>query len=468
MFFGRDREFSKLNQLYNSNQFEFVVFYGRRRVGKTTLINEFVSDKKSAYFMAIEGTKQENLKGVSEAVLSLGESVSVNLAPSFTEYDALLNYIDQLAKSGERLIIAIDEYPYLAASYPAISSMLQSHIDQCWKDSNLFLILCGSSMSFMEEQVLGYKSPLYGRRTAQFKIKPFTFFESKQMYPDYTPEDQAILYGVTGGIPEYLTRINPKLSIDENIVQLFFDESGRLFEETSNLLKQELKDPASYHSIITAIASGASRMNEIATKTGLESSGCSNQIATLIALGIVRKEYPITDQPTSRKTIYRLQDSMFLFWYRFVRPNMSNISRGMGQLVYDNQVKPQLNDFMGSIFEEICQQYLYIPNVFLSLPFTLGNVGRWWGNNKVEKRQEEIDIMSVDNEHAFMCECKWRNELQGKEVLQKLMQRGELFSYPHKYYYVFAKRGFTQEAVEWAENVKNIKLVTYMDIYQNN
>ena len=468
MFFGRDREFSKLNQLYNSNQFEFVVFYGRRRVGKTTLINEFVSDKKSAYFMAIEGTKQENLKGVSEAVLSLGESVSVNLAPSFTEYDALLNYIDQLAKSGERLIIAIDEYPYLAASYPAISSMLQSHIDQCWKDSNLFLILCGSSMSFMEEQVLGYKSPLYGRRTAQFKIKPFTFFESKQMYPDYTPEDQAILYGVTGGIPEYLTRINPKLSIDENIVQLFFDESGRLFEETSNLLKQELKDPASYHSIITAIASGASRMNEIATKTGLESSGCSNQIATLIALGIVRKEYPITDQPTSRKTIYRLQDSMFLFWYRFVRPNMSNISRGMGQLVYDNQVKPQLNDFMGSIFEEICQQYLYIPNVFLSLPFTLGNVGRWWGNNKVEKRQEEIDIMSVDNEHAFMCECKWRNELQGKEVLQKLMQRGELFLYPHKYYYVFAKRGFTQEAVEWAENVKNIKLVTYMDIYQNN
>ena len=468
MFFGRDREFSKLNQLYNSNQFEFVVFYGRRRVGKTTLINEFVSDKKSAYFMAIEGTKQENLKGVSEAVLSLGESVSVNLAPSFTEYDALLNYIDQLAKSGERLIIAIDEYPYLAASYPAISSMLQSHIDQCWKDSNLFLILCGSSMSFMEEQVLGYKSPLYGRRTAQFKIKPFTFFESKQMYPDYTPEDQAILYGVTGGIPEYLTRINPKLSIDENIVQLFFDESGRLFEETSNLLKQELKDPASYHSIITAIASGASRMNEIATKTGLESSGCSNQIATLIALGIVRKEYPITDQPISRKTIYRLQDSMFLFWYRFVRPNMSNISRGMGQLVYDNQVKPQLNDFMGSIFEEICQQYLYIPNVFLSLPFTLGNVGRWWGNNKVEKRQEEIDIMSVDNEHAFMCECKWRNELQGKEVLQKLMQRGELFLYPHKYYYVFAKRGFTQEAVEWAENVKNIKLVTYMDIYQNN
>lgn len=466
MFFGRSREFTKLEELYKSNQFEFAVFYGRRRVGKTTLINEFVADKKFAYFMAIEGTKQENLKGLSASVLTFQDSDDAVIKPSFGDYEELLSYIDQLARSGERLIIAIDEYPYLAASYPAISSMLQSHIDQCWKDSNLFLILCGSSMSFMEEQVLGYKSPLYGRRTAQFKIKPFTFFESKQMYPNYEPEDQALLYGITGGIPEYLSRINPEVSIDDNIIRLFFDESGRLFEETSNLLKQELKDPASYHSIITAIASGASRMNEIATKTGLESSGCSNQITTLIALGIVKKEYPITDTPTSRKTIYRLEDSMFLFWYRFVRPNISNIIRGMGTTIYETQVKPQLNDFMGSVFEEMCQQYLYIPEVFLSLPFTLGNVGRWWGNNKIEKRQEEIDIMSIDGDNAFMCECKWKNEPQGMDVLQKLVKRGELFAYPNKYYYVFTKRGFTDEAIEWVAGVQNLQLVTYEELYR--
>lgn len=468
MFFGREREFKKLDELYGSNQFEFAVFYGRRRVGKTTLINEFIKDKKSAYFMAVEGTKQESLKGLSTSIMSIKEGGNSTIAPSFVDFEELLLYVDQLARSGERLIIAIDEYPYLAASYPAISSMLQSHIDQCWKDSQLFLILCGSSMSFMEEQVLGYKSPLYGRRTAQFKIRAFTFFESRQMYPNYTEEEQALIYGVTGGIPEYLSRINPSLSVDDNIIQLFFDESGRLFEETSNLLKQELKEPASYHSIITAIASGASRMNEIATKTGLESSGCSNQIATLIALGIVKKECPITESSTSRRTIYRLEDSMFLFWYRFVRPNMSNIMRGMGEVVYEMMVQPHLNDFMGSVFEDICQQYLYVPEVFLSLPFTPGNMGRWWGNNKIEKRQEEIDIMSVESNHALMCECKWRNEVQGIEVLQTLVNRGELFAYPNKYYYVFAKRGFTDEAVQWANMTPNMDLIAFEDIINAN
>ena len=140
-------------------------------------------------------------------------------------------------------LIAIDEFPYLAASYPAISSMLQSHIDLHWKNSHLFLILCGSSMSFMEEQVLGYKSPLYGRRTAQFKLHPFTFFEARKMLTGFSPEEQAVLYGVTGGIPEYLSRISQTQTMDENILELFFDESGRLFEEPVNLLKQELREP---------------------------------------------------------------------------------------------------------------------------------------------------------------------------------------------------------------------------------
>ena len=248
MFIGRSRELNKLNALYNSNQFEFAVFYGRRRVGKTMLINEFIERKKAVYYMAVEGTKKENLTGLSKAFLQ------DSLAPlsQFGDYEDLLAYIDQLALTGERYIIAIDEFPYLAASYPVISSLLQKHIDHCWKNSNLFLILCGSSMSFMEEQVLGYKSPLYGRRTAQFKIHPFTFFEARQMLAAFTSEEQAVLYGVTGGIPEYLSRINPRISLDKNLIELFFDESGRLFEEPVNLLKQELREPATYHSIILA------------------------------------------------------------------------------------------------------------------------------------------------------------------------------------------------------------------------
>ncbi|MCI7789393.1 MAG: ATP-binding protein [Lachnospiraceae bacterium] len=462
MFVGRERELKKLNNMYKSEQFEFAVLYGRRRVGKTTLIREFMKEKQGVYYMSVEGAKKENLNGLSKALLLQGELQKSTA--EFQDYEALLNYIDSIALSGQRVIIAIDEYPYLAASYPAISSMLQSHIDCCWKNSRIFLILCGSSMSFMEEQVLGYKSPLYGRRTAQFKIHPFTFFESRQMLRSFSPEQQAILYGVTGGIPEYLSRVNETLSMDENMIQLFFDESGRLFEEPVNLMKQELKEPMTYHSIVSAIASGASKLNEIATKTGLETSGCSNQLSSLIALGIVCREIPATESVTSRKTLYSLADSMFLFWYRFVRPNVSSISRGVGEQVYQTLVLPQLNDFMGQVFEEMCKQYLFLPDIYQILPFPIGEIGRWWGNNPKARRKEEIDLMSISDKKALFCECKWRNEKAGNTVLETLMERGELFSYPDKYYYIFSKSGFDDAIISLTQNYKNVKLIDFKDM----
>ena len=458
MFVGREREFKKLNSLYESNHFEFAVFYGRRRVGKTTHIKEFIKGKDACYYMAIEGTKAENLAGLSSAVLSSENSIS------FADFEDLFKYVDRTCQE-RRQILVIDEYPYLAASYPAISSLLQSHIDNCWQNSKLFQILCGSSMSFMENQVLGYKSPLYGRRTAQFKLHPFTYFEARQMLPSYTTEEQAILYGITGGIPEYLQRINPAKSMNDNILELFFEESGRLFEEPTNLLKQELKEPASYHSIISAIASGSSRVNEIATKTGLETSGCSNQLTSLISLGIVKKEFPITEKENSRKTLYSLNDNMFLFWYRFVRPNLSAIARDAGAAIYENIVKPQLADFMGKIFEEICIQYLFQPEIYATNPFPIGNVGKWWGTNPFSKIQEEIDIVALYDDNVILGECKWRNQPVDTGMIQKLLERGQLFPYFQKYFYIFSKTGFTDSARELGLQ-HNIRMICFEDMNQ--
>lgn len=451
MFVGRERELDKLNRMYHSNQFEFAVLYGRRRVGKTTLIREFMKDKEGFYYMSVEGTGKENLYGISKILLQEKTSVSGMDGIAFNTYEAVMEYIDSLARTGKRIIIAIDEYPYLAASYGAISSMIQSHIDSVWKESQLFLILCGSSMSFMEEQVLGYKSPLYGRRTAQFKIHPFTFFEARRMLAGYESEEQAVLYGVTGGIPEYLSRIDKSATVSENIIELFFEESGRLFEEPVNLMKQELREPMTYHSIISAIAAGASKLNEIATKTGMETSGCSNQLTSLIALGIVRKEVPVTEGTASRKTLYCLADSMYVFWYRFVRPNLSAIMQGVGGQIYESVVKPQLSDFMGQVFEEICRQYFYLPFVYKTLPFPVGKIGRWWGNNPKNKRQEEIDLMAVFESETILGECKWRNEKVDSKVAQVLLERSQLFHYPKKYFYIFSKSGFTEELIRQKE-----------------
>lgn len=466
-FVGRDREIKKLHTLYQDEGFQFVVIYGRRRVGKTMLINEFLKGKRSAYYMAVEGTAKENLTGISKALLT--EGASDFYMPEFSDFESLLLYIDHLCKNSdgqERLVIAIDEFPYLAASYPAISSMLQSHIDQCWKNSNLFLILCGSSMSFMEEQVLGYKSPLYGRRTAQFKLHPFSYFEAKEMLSEFSTEEQAVLYGVTGGIPEYLSRIRSNQSMDDNIKELFFDESGRLFDEPGNLLKQELQDPSSYHSIITAIAGGASRLNEIATKTGLASSGCSAQIQSLITLGIIKKETPLTEGIKSRKTLYQLEDFMFLFWYRFVRPNLSGIMRGIGETIYEVSVKPQISHFMGYIFEEICKQYLYLPQIYMTLPFPAGEFARWWGNNPKKKRQEEIDLMAENGLEAIFGECKWRNELADVDILETLQERSGLFHYQKQSYMIFSKTGFTEKLKLREQEEENVRLISFEDMNQ--
>lgn len=445
LFAGRQKELNKLESMYREEGFQFSVIYGRRRVGKATLIAEFAKDKPAISYISIEGTMKENLEGLSRAVMRRSGSDAV-----YSDFEILFTDIDRMSKK-ERIILSIDEYPYLAASYPAVSSLIQRHIDTCWKDSGLFLILCGSSMSFMENQVLGYKSPLYGRRTAQFRIRPFTFFESREMLMGFEPEEQAVLYGVTGGVPEYLSRIGNHLSVDENLISLFFDDNGTLFEEPVNLLKQEMRDPASYHSIISAIAGGASKLNEIAVKTGLESSACSNFMTSLIQIGIVEKERPITEKENSRKTIYHLQDSMFLFWYRFVRPNITAISMGTGEFVYSEFVKPQLNAFMGSIFEEICRQYLYRPDICRSLPFFFGRLGRWWGTNPVKKQEEEIDIAALGENRMLLGECKWRNAKVDAKVLETLLERGELFAYPQKYYYVFSKSGFEKNTDSLAE-----------------
>ena len=460
MFIGREKELKTLDRLYQSDQFEFVVIYGRRRVGKTALINHFIDDKQAIYFMGVESNEKQNLENFSKSIIEFSSGIQAET--SFSSYQAALEYVFKLAEK-ERVILAIDEYPYVARSSKSLASTLQMLIDKYKDHSKLMLILCGSSMSYMEDHVLAYKAPLYGRRTAQMKILPFDFEECCTYLSRLSDEDKAYIYGIVGGTPQYLLQINDKLSVEDNIKNTYLNPTSFLYEEPLNLLKQEVREPAIYNAIITAVATGHSRMSEISTKVGESTTVCSGYLKNLIDLGIIKKETPYGEK-TSKKSIYSIEDNMFYFWYRFVPDNMSAIARGAATLVY-RRIKAQLNDYMGRVFEEICAQYLWKLLLEGNVPIEFTSLGRWWGNDPRKRAQTEIDIVGEqDSSSAIFAECKWRNENVDLDVLETLVDRSRLFHYTKMHYFMFSKTGFTKRCMEKAEEMGNVTLVSYEDI----
>ena len=459
MFIGREQELNTLNKLYHSDKFEFAVIYGRRRVGKTALLSEFTKDKETVFFTGVETNAKQNLENFSKCIMEYRTGMAFD--SSFASFQSALEYVFELART-KRIVLVIDEYPYVARASKSLASTLQLLIDKNKDSSMLFLILCGSSMSYMEDHVLAYKAPLYGRRTAQLKIKPFDFFESCRYFTGFSDFDKALAYGIVGGTPQYLLQIDDRLSIEENIKNTHLNPSSSIFEEPNNLLKQEVREPAIYNAVITAIAAGCSKMNEISNKIDEDTSVCATYIKNLITLGIIKKESPYGEK-SSRKTIYSIEDNMFRFWYRFVPENTSVISRGAADLAY-KRIAPELSSYMGSVFEEICKQYLWKLLLEEKCAVNFNDLGRWWGTNPKTRTQEEIDIMGTDKDSALFAECKWTNEKVDLSVLETLAERSGQFRYRNKHLYLFAKTGFTKGCIEKAAEMGNVTLVEFEDM----
>jgi AAA+ ATPase superfamily predicted ATPase len=316
----------------------------------------------------------------------------------------------------------------------------------------------------MEKQVLGYESPLYGRRMARFKLEALHYREIAAFHPDMTPEQLSLIYGITGGIPHYINKLGVRGDIDAALLENFFEPSAYLFEEPENLLKQELREPAVYNSIITAIAGGASRANEIATKVGIESAKCAKYLNVLLELGILQKETPLTEKP-GRKTIYTIKDQFFRFWYRFVPRNMTAISSGRIANVYERAVKAHLHDHMGLAFEEMCKEYLlYYAD---DLPIELSDIGQWWGTDSAARKEVQIDIVGSQTESSeyLIGSCKYRNEKIGTDELDLLRHYANVFGKGSRYhYYIFSLGGFTDPLLECGKRGE-VTLLTLDELY---
>ena len=455
MFVNRVIELDLLEKRFASGKAEFFVLYGRRRVGKTELLARFCEGKRSIFFVADLGSEISLRTALSGAVNALHFGAGAASA-IYSTWEDLFQALAQAAQH-ERLVVVLDEFPYLVASYPPLASTLQRIWDQFLKNSQIMLVLCGSYIGMMEEAVLGYKAPLYGRRTGQFLLEPLQFKDARLFYAGFDLEDQVRAYAVYGGTPAYLQTLQTNLSLAENIRDGILSRGSYLYDEVRFVMQQELREPRNYFAILEAIAAGKTRLNEIKQSTGIE--GATSYLDTLQQLHLVERLVPVTEsQPhKSRRGIYRLKDHYLRFWFRFVHPNRSQLERGGVQGVLESQVLPQLEQFTGLAFEEVCRQALWGLGLSGALPFTPHKLGNWWNAN------EEIDLAALDDEQAMLVECKWSSKPVGSNILEELERKNRLAAPElgkRKICYGLCSRsGFTDQLVEQAGQRLDVMLL---------
>ncbi|RKU28839.1 ATPase [Candidatus Poribacteria bacterium] len=470
MFLNRESELEALEQRYQSGNAEFFVIYGRRRVGKTELLLQFCKNKKSIYFIASQLNEQDHLRQLKELA---GNVIDDPLLQSmrFTDWETTLIYFSQKSQE-ERLIIVLDEFQYLCEDNTALPSLIQRFWDLTGKNSNLFLILCGSQVGFMEREVLSEKSPLFGRRTGQLQLMPLSYRNSTLFFPGYNTKEKIMVYCILGGIPAYLKRFEINYSrnshqnidnpIKHNIINEMLTPQGYLFDEVNFLLRMELREIRIYSSILQAIAGGATRINEITQRVNLDQAKTNKYLSVLRDLRLVNRVIPITERAPekSRKGIYKISDNYLNFWFRFILPNRSLIETGNSQLVYQQLIEPFLSDYMGLLFEELCRQYvsLYWEEKLKIAPLRIGS--HWDANC-------EIDLLThnMDGSHWFG-ECKWWNKPVGVNVLNQLIDKST--KVPDEWgekprYVLFSLSGFN-ESLRQRANDEDVILIELDDL----
>lgn len=444
MFRGREYELNVLQNLYDSDVFQFIPIYGRRRVGKTSLIKKFIEGKKSIYFSAVTGTDEINLTLLNELVT--GEI-------KYQRFDRILEKIEEIS-NGRRLILVIDEFPNLISDAKHNMGLLNNFIESVKETSKLFIILCGSSLSIMENDVLGKKSPLYGRRTGQMEIEPFDFSSSASFLEGFTEEEKIAIYGLVGGIPYYLEQFDGNLSFKENIITKYIDPVSVLGKEADLMFIEDFRKPADYYSIIHSMAKGNMQISDISNDTGIDRTSVSHYLDNLILLKMVRKETPFGTR-NSKKTRYVVSDLLLRSHFKFIYPRFVDISGKDLDTAY-SYLEDHLSEYLGHVFEEICEQYLRRNGYW--------ETGKWWG--KIKSIEEEIDIIAANDTAIVFVECKYRNELSDANVIDTLIDRSSAIKDEgrERRYAVFSKSGYTDVAKNKAKK-NNVMLYGLDDLF---
>lgn len=466
-FIGREKELNFLESLYASNKFEMLIMHGRRRVGKSYLLSHFagIHKENAIYFCADKSSQKSNVENFCKELDNV--SGKGGFTSAFTQWKEVYSFIGSL-EIRNKLVIIIDEFTYLYHSNKAFDSELQNAIDNILKNKNIFLILCGSEVSVIEELFDTQSKPLYGRKTADLKLLPFTYKEARKFFPRYSNEESLYAYSILGGIPLYLSLFDDRLSIKENIIRNCLSTTGYLFSEVDTLLRMELKETHLYKNILMAINAGASTFSNIRHQIDEEPAKISKYINVLIDLEIIKREVPCGEKEKSRNTLYSINDNYFAFYFMFIYKHL-NMLNGLisPSLYYERELtKEKLNSFVGHRFEGICETYLKEKFYMGRMAFQAEQLGRWWGPNPILKKSEEIDIIALDDENVVFCECKYRETPFDEKQLSDLLDSSLCINRRNKYYVIFSKNGITSGVREKIEGNPQYMVVDLNELYE--
>ncbi len=444
-FVNRKEELEILERFYKEDKFHFIPIYGRRRIGKTRLVQEFIKDRPAIYFLADSVAEHEQLRNLGREVGTFFEDILAQRG--FDDWHQFFDYLKRKIKT--RTILVIDEFPYLVNSNKGISSIFQKGIDEYLNDTKLFLILMGSSVGMMEKEVLFYKAPLYGRRTGSLEMKEMAFGCLKEFFPKKGMDDLVSIFGVTGTIPAYLEKLDPEKDIFHNIEEQILSKETFLYNEVEYILREELREPRNYFVILRSIAQGKRKLSEIINDTGFEKSLLSRYLEILRSLRFVEKEVPVTEKypEKSKLGLYRIHDRFFEFWFKYVFPNRSKLEIGKGTEVL-RLIKETFDQHLSFAFEDICRQHCL--ELMREGRIRFSSIGRWWQKN------EEIDIVALDeeNKEIYFGEAKWSRKPVGIDILDDLKRKAALVDWNKgkrkEHFMLFSKSGFTEAVLKTA------------------
>jgi AAA+ ATPase superfamily predicted ATPase len=436
-FVDRDIECEQLSECYESETADFIVIYGRRRLGKSELVRQSISDRDDAvYYQAVESTAQNQLEQFVDAATAQFSSLQ-NIR---RDWEALLE-----ALGDEDAVVVIDEFPFLIEEDESLPSRIQRVWDMQLQETGMTLVLVGSSISVMEDKVLSGSAPLYGRQTARIDLGPISMADARQFFPEYDPETAITAWAIYGGTPYYLQTIDPAQQLDTNVQQTILSEQGLLYSEPEFLLRTELRQPNTYFSILRALAHGRRTPNEIAGMAGVEAASLSTYLQKLRRLRLVERHIPVTESPTSSKRgRYRIAAPLFRFWFRFVYSNQDQLHM-LGDDAYDELVSPELADYVSPLFERLCQRAL--PDL---IERQFRDVGQWWFKN------QELDVLGLTDDGLVAGECKFTSTPVSEGVLASLERTTSAVRWSEEpadgetLYVLFSRSGYTDDLTRTA------------------